>query len=218
MIVPKLQFVFGLWDHGPMPERFAENVETWKQSLPQFSVKVWDRFECYELLKKHDELSWALQLRPVQRADVVRLLIVYDEGGWYNDLDTRPVPDTASTWESCCDKDLVLVTESMCDDTANQRTSQYRYREGVPEDLVRIANCSFAATARNSFLWRCIRLAERRCKQFPSGSDDYYPIFTTGPDVISTTYHAAKLDSSFLVPVGKWCAHAETGTWRSNRA
>ena len=218
MIISKLQFMFGLWDHGPMPERFADNLETWKRSLPQLSVKVWNRFECYELLKKYEGLSWVLRLRPVQQSDVVRLLIIYDGGGWYNDLDTRPVPDAASTWESCSDKDLVVITEGTCDATATQMTCRYRYREGVPEDSVRIANFSFAATARNEFLWRCIRLAERRCKQFPSGSDDYYPIFTTGPDVITTTYHAAKVDSSFLLPVGRWCADAESGTWRNGRA
>ena len=218
MISPRLQFVFGLWDADPMPEPFAENLETWKRSLPQLSVRVWNRFECDQLLKRHKELSWVLQLRPVQQADVIRLLIIYDQGGWYNDLDTRPVPCAASIWESCSHEDLVVITEHICDAKATQMTRHYRYREGVPENPVRIANFSFAATARSTFLWACIQLAERRCKQFPSGSDDYYPIFTTGPDVITTTYHAAKLDSSFLVPAGKWCAHAATGTWRNARA
>jgi hypothetical protein len=201
-----------------MPKQFVDNLETWKRSLPLLSVHVWNRFECYQLLEKYEALSWVLQLRPVQQADVVRVLIIYDEGGWYNDLDTRPVPDAASTWESCSDKDLVVMTESICDAKATQMTRHYRYREAVPEDPVRIANFSFAATAQNMFLWGCIRLAERRCKQFPSGSDDYYPIFTTGPDVITTTYHAVKPDSSILIPVGKWCVHTETGTWRNHRS
>jgi hypothetical protein len=201
-----------------MPGRFADNLETWKRSLPHLSVKVWNRFECHRLLKKHKELSWVSKLRPVQQSDVVRLLIVYDDGGWYNDLDTHPLPNAASTWESCSDKDLVVITERLCDAEFTQVTCHYTYREGVPEHPVRLANYSFAATTRNAFLWTCIRLAERRCKQFPRGSDDYYPIFTTGPDVITTTYHAAKPDFSYLVPVGEWCTHAGTGTWRNGRA
>jgi hypothetical protein len=201
-----------------MPERFAGNLESWRRSLPHVSVNVWDRVECHQLLVKHEELSWVCDLRPVQQADVVRFLIIHNCGGWYNDLDTRPVPNAASVWESCCDMDLVLITERICDPESSQLTRRYRYRHGVPEDPVRIANYSFAATTRNTFLWTCIRLAEQRCRQFPIGSDDYYPIFTTGPDVITTAYHASKPDSSYLLPVGAWCTHAETGTWRNNRA
>jgi Glycosyltransferase sugar-binding region containing DXD motif len=213
----KLHFMFGLWDIGPMPTRFAENLETWKRALPQHSVKVWNRLGCLELLKTYEELSWVFQLRPVQQADVIRLLIIYDQGGWYNDLDTRPAPDAATSWESCCDKDLVVITEHFGDAKTVEMSCHYRYREGVPEDRVRIANYSFAAAARTTFLWKCIELAERRCKKFPSGSDDYYPIFTTGPDVITTAYHATKPGSALLFSVGQWCAHAENGTWRDGR-
>ena len=218
MIAPKLHFIFGLWDTGPIPNRFADNVEAWKRSLPQLSVKVWDRFDCCQLLKKYQELSWILQLRPVQQADLLRLLIIYDEGGWYNDLDTSPAPGAATTWKSSSIKDLAVIIETICDANATQLSHHFRYREGVPEDPVRIANFSFGATARNGFLWKCIELAEQRCKTFPSGSDDYHPLFTTGPDVITTAYHVAKLDSSFLLPPGDWCMHAEMGTWRNNRA
>jgi hypothetical protein len=218
MIAPILHFVFGLWDQGALPELFTDNLETWKRSLPQLSVEVWNRVECRRLLEEHQELSWVRGLRPVQQADVLRLLIIHEYGGWYNDLDTRPVRDAARVWETCCDKDVVVVTERLCDVESSRLTRHYRYREGVPEDPVRIANYSFAATRRNAFLRTCIRLAERRCEQFPSGSDDYYPIFTTGPDVITTAYHASKPDSSYLVPMGAWCTHTETGTWRNHRA
>ena len=118
--------MFGLWDTGPMPKRFADNLATWKRALPQLSVKVWNRFECDQLLKKYDELSFVLQLRPVQQADLIRLLIIYDEGGWYNDLDTRPVPDAESTWASCSDKDLAVITETICDAKATQMSRHYR--------------------------------------------------------------------------------------------
>jgi glycosyl transferase-like sugar-binding protein len=218
MIINQLHFMFGLWDNGPMFSRFADNLETWKRALPRLSLKVWNRHECYELLQKYTELSWVFHLRPVQQADVVRLLIIYDQGGWYNDLDTRPLPEAETTFKFCSDKHFVVITENICDENAVQTTCRYRYREGVPEDPVRIANFSFAAAAQTTFLWKCIRLAEERCKKFPSGSDDYYPIFTTGPDVITTVYHATKPHSSLLLPVGKWCTHAENGTWRDSRA
>jgi hypothetical protein len=217
MITHELHFMFGLWDTGPMPTRFEDNLETWKRALPQLSVKVWNRPGCFELLQKYQELKWVFQLRPVQQADVVRLLIIYDQGGWYNDLDTRPVPDAATTWESCSDKKMVVITEHVCDAETVQMSCSYRYREGVPEDSVRIANFSFGAAAQTTFLWKCIQLAELRCKRFSSGSDDYYPIFTTGPDVITTAYHATKPDSSLLLSVGQWCAHAANGTWRNGR-
>ncbi len=218
MITPKLHFLFGLWDTGPMPTQYAGNLETWNRALSKHSVHVWKRCECYELLQKYQELSWILKLRPVQQADVVRLLIVYDEGGCYNDLDTHPSAGTASTWESISDKDLVVITENIQDNQANQKTRHYRYREGVAEDPVRIGNFSFAATARNPFLWKCIQLSELRCRKFPSGSDDYYPIFTTGPDIITTTYHEAITESSILLPMDVWCKHTETGTWRNGTA
>jgi hypothetical protein len=99
-------------------------------------------------------------------------LIIYDQGGWYNDMYTRPAPDAATSWQSCSDKDLVVITEQVGDAKTVEISCHYRYREGVPEDRVRIANYSFAAAARSTFLWKCIKLAEQRCKKFPSGSDD----------------------------------------------
>jgi hypothetical protein len=218
MIAPKLHFIFGLWDTGPIPRRFADNIQAWQRALPQLSVKVWDRSDCRQLLKKYQELNWIFQLRPVQQADLLRLLVTYDEGGWYNDLDTCPAPCVATTWQSCSIKDLAVIIERIGDANSTRMSRDFRYRKGVAEDPVRIANFSFAAGAQNAFFWKCIGLAEQRCKAYPSGSDDYYPLFTTGPDVITTAYHISKLDSSSLLPAGDWCMHAETGTWRNNRA
>jgi hypothetical protein len=122
MIGVKLQFIFGLWHSEPMPQQFVDNLETWKRSLPQLSIHGWNRFECYQLLDKYKELTWVLQLRPVQQAEVVRLLIIYREGGWYNYLDTRPLRDGASMWKSCSEEHMVVVTESICDTEATQMT------------------------------------------------------------------------------------------------
>jgi hypothetical protein len=217
MILPRLQFIFGLWDDEPLPGHYVDNLGAWNRSLPQCVIKIWNSSECHQLLEAH-QLDWVRDLRPVQQSDILRLLIVYDAGGWYNDLDTRPLPDAASVWQSYCDDELVLVTESISDAETTRMSCNLRYRDGVPEDPLRIANYSFAATPRDAFLWTCIRLAEKRCKHFPDGQDDYYPIFTTGPDVITTAFHAAQPDSYELIPVGQWCTHGAWGSWRNGRA
>ena len=218
MIAPKLHFIFGLWDTGPMPRPFAVNRDAWQRALPELSVKVWDRFHCDQILKKYQALGWILGLRPVQQADLLRLLVVYDEGGWYSDLDTSPSPGAARTWQACAGQELVVLIETICDADATHASRRFRYREGVPEHPLRIANYSFAAAPRHPFLWQCLELAQERCQAWPGGTDDYYPIFTTGPDVLTMVYHGAKPGSSSLLPASDWCRHAEAGTWRNNRA
>ena len=69
----------------PVPEEFAGYRETWARHHPGWELRFWteenlprdlERKEAYELLR-----------RPAERADLLRLELLYREGGVYVDFD-----------------------------------------------------------------------------------------------------------------------------------
>ena len=76
----------------PIPEEFAGYRETWARHHPEWELRLWteenlptdlERKEAYELLRQ-----------PAERADLIRLELLYREGGVYVDVDfecLRPI-------------------------------------------------------------------------------------------------------------------------------
>jgi len=72
-------------------------AETWKQMNPSCEYKLWNDTEVEQFVAETSaDLIWPLWqgLKPVERADVFRYLVVYEQGGYYADVDvscTRPI-------------------------------------------------------------------------------------------------------------------------------
>ena len=81
---------WGLWDDGPMPERFRQAIGLWEAQ--GWTVRIWQRPDMMELLHQHPDVLAVCQTLPrkVQWADLLRYLIVYEHGGLYSDLDCQP--------------------------------------------------------------------------------------------------------------------------------
>ena len=69
----------------PFPKEFARYQETWRSHHPDWDLRFWteenlpadlDRKEAYELLRQ-----------PAERADLIRLELLYNQGGVYVDVD-----------------------------------------------------------------------------------------------------------------------------------
>ena len=82
-------------------------VQTWKSKNPECEHKLWDDAEVKRLVQtKSPDVIWPIWdgLRPVERADVFRYLVLWDQGGYYADIDVKctrpiayfPVPENAS--------------------------------------------------------------------------------------------------------------------------
>lgn len=80
---------------APIPKQDQKYINDWKKLHPDFTIKRWTEkdidLEKYSLVKKAiDEKRWALA------ADIIRMYVVYNEGGFYMDTDVellKPLDD-----------------------------------------------------------------------------------------------------------------------------
>jgi len=73
---------------GFWPDIFQESKDSWS-SIPNTEYKLWSEEDIEELVKKYpdmEELYHRVQY-PIQRVDLARWIIIYDQGGLYADLD-----------------------------------------------------------------------------------------------------------------------------------
>ena len=76
-------------DIPPLPEPMKEAMETFKEKNPGYEHTLYSGKDCEAYItKQFDEkiLKTYLKLKPyAYRADLFRILLVYNEGGWYSD-------------------------------------------------------------------------------------------------------------------------------------
>ena len=85
MSIPKKIHYVWLGDN-PLPESDQKYIEGWQEKNPDFSIHRWSEknvdISKYPLVQKAlDEKRWALG------ADIIRMIVIYNEGGIYLDTD-----------------------------------------------------------------------------------------------------------------------------------
>lgn len=85
-----VHLIYGLWDTTPLPAHAQRTRELWQQQ--GFTVQLWQKPECEALLQRYPRWERVARLCPrkVMVADLVRYLILWDQGGVYMDLDCIP--------------------------------------------------------------------------------------------------------------------------------
>lgn len=78
-------------DQNPIiPQKYLENIKNTKKLNPDYEIKIWNGYDCDELIKKYFpnkvKFYWDL-LYPIQRCDYIRIIILYIYGGIYSDMD-----------------------------------------------------------------------------------------------------------------------------------
>ena len=93
MSIPKVIHKIIIVDEGnipTMPEGMKKALETWYRMNPDYKVKIYSGEDCVEYIKTHfdDEVLKAYNtLKPYSyKCDLMRHLILYNEGGWYSDI------------------------------------------------------------------------------------------------------------------------------------
>ena len=73
-----------------LPSRYLENKESWKRHNPGANVWIWTEKDVVSLIAREFPEFENVYLRlvtPIQKADLARLLILYEHGGTYVDCD-----------------------------------------------------------------------------------------------------------------------------------
>ena len=155
----------------------------------------------------------------IQKADFLRLALVYALGGFYLDLDMLPLRPL----DNLTDCSLVLAEEKTIGET-EQRTLNLKYR-------TRIANYMFGGAKGHPFLRHVMNVMAQRAPLTITSQQEILDI--TGPGLLTDTYW----DNVSLYPditllrsegkyhefpnghresclFGNYAVHLHTGTWR----
>lgn len=216
-------FCYGLWDDAPLPAYFQQTMMLWE--MQKWTVRLWDREQVDKLLAKYPALQalCATLSRKVQKADLARLLIVYENGGYYFDLDCQPMnisllnelrkkhPEATANFFVECNINPTFANE----------TKSYPIRKGQPEHLERIANFAFGATPKHPLIWEILELAQLRCIAYPTFNSDYDILYKTGPDCVTECIYRERrfYDESqlWITDHHFFMKHTCAGSWRKNK-
>jgi len=93
MSIPKVIHKVIIVDDGnipTMPDGMKKSIETWYRMNPGYKLKLYSGNDCVEYINKYfdeDILIAYNKLKPYSyKCDLMRHLILYNEGGWYSDI------------------------------------------------------------------------------------------------------------------------------------
>ena len=210
-------FVYGLWDSTPLPENFQTTMDLWKEQ--GWTIKLWNKDMVDVLLAKYPDYQSIVPSlsRKVQIADLVRLLILYDEGGHYFDLDCVPTENNLYQHLNRYNPDNIFYLERNIGILGGILVGLWEpIRKWSPENPCRIANYSFGSKAGDPVIKENLDLLKERCEENKDYNTDYDVLYKTGPDCTTT----AIMDSSNpknILQHDYWMKHNATGTWRQNK-
>ena len=211
-------FVYGLWDNGKVPEKFLNTMNLWEKQ--GWKIKLWNREMVEKLLEKYPEYNEVVPLfnRKVQLADMARLLILYDEGGHYFDLDC--VPNEKHNLYLHLNKynpSCVFYIETVLKPLHQFLTLFYGIRNYSIEYRVRIANYAFGSHPKHPIIKENLDLLKKRCFEKSDFEGDYDILYKTGPDCTTTSVFESIVTDKEILKGDKWLKHIATGTWRNNK-
>lgn len=205
-----------------VPHLFIECEKQIRALHPSWNVIRWDEESGLQFLNENlpEYVSaYSSFTHNVQKADFLRLALVYALGGFYMDMDMYPL----EALDSLLDYSLVLAEEMEVDETT-QKTLNLKYR-------VRIANYMFGGKAGHPFLRHMLdAMAEKATFEVKTQQEI---LDVTGPGLLTDTYWDNKesypditllCNEGWYVELpngrketclfGKYAVHLHAGTWR----
>lgn len=217
-----VHLVYGLWDDGPLPFRFWARVGSWLRHhpSPHWQVVLWTRPQAEALIDAHfPELAptYRAYQRPVQRADLLRYLLLYHYGGFYADLDIVCRQSLSSLLQDQPSM-VVQVETTLTPERCREIGQGQPIRQGRAELELRIANYFLGCRAGDPIMGEVIQLVQER-SHLPIRCD-YDVLYTTGPDVVSEVIHRRReqpgLKILSLAQAESFVRHDCCGSWREN--
>lgn len=160
------------------PDRYAGCIEEMRRYHPQWQIKVWNDIAAESLVAVHFP-DWVYHYHayklPVQRADILRMMIVYLYGGFYLDMDVFCLKEL----DDLRVHNMVLGIEKILPLEECERLD-HRYP-------VRIANYMFGSRARHDFWLEVLAAAQNRAGMIIARESDI--LEATGPGLLTDVYH-----------------------------
>ena len=164
MTIPKI--IHQLWipskDTERLPSDIQENIDTIKRTHPEYSIKLWNLVELEKNFSKngnHTPGSTTVEMLnlnlmealcacrfPAMISDIVRLAVIYEYGGFWNDLKNYYL-------DSFLDK-LTAIEKPIF--------VEHPPMENDPDPKDRFCNAFIGAKSKDKFIYLCLEEAIRR--------------------------------------------------------
>ncbi|MDR2954105.1 MAG: glycoside transferase family 32 [Prevotella sp.] len=223
MIPKNIHLVF-LSKNEPFPELFTNCMKLIKEYHPSWNIYLYDKDDADRIMKEHlpDFLPAYNSLKyDVQRADFLRLALVYIYGGFYMDLDMFCL----KSLDELLKYQVVLGEEkTICIEEQKSLNLQHR---------LRIANYMFGGIAYHEFWLSTMKLLASRANIPIESQQDI--VDKTGPGLLTDLYHEMvnthpeimllrnttrrcmqPYHNDISCHFGEYAAHLHSGTWRGS--
>jgi mannosyltransferase OCH1-like enzyme len=150
-----------------LPKKYVENINNCIKINPGYEIKVWNGTSCYNLVKKHfpNHLKMYENVKyPIQKCDIIRLMIVYVYGGIYSDVDRLCIKPY----------DILL-----------KKYNKYDVILGKYKNWPHIFNDPIICSKNNKFILNCIN----NIKIYNLGNRFLDIFISTGPFFITKQYY-----------------------------
>jgi mannosyltransferase OCH1-like enzyme len=201
-----------MWNFKPnetcsFPQDVIDNNLTYIKNYSIQSPSTIKNLICNPIFPELEELynqipHWVIQ------ADLVRLLLVYFNGGLYCDADCFIL----KKWKT--DLSIILFTEHICKSVHQLGPRECKHAD----NKLRIANFCFGANRKqHPFLKEVIEECIRRLKQIlyeKTKLSQQDILWVCGPDVITSVYHKSKHKYDICLYDTTYLHHKQYASWR----
>jgi mannosyltransferase OCH1-like enzyme len=89
MTIPKI--IHQTWKTNKLEKKIKLFTDTWKEKNPDFEYRFYNDHKCFKFINNHypEYSDLYEELKPVERADIFRYLVLHKYGGIYADIDTE---------------------------------------------------------------------------------------------------------------------------------
>jgi hypothetical protein len=234
-VIPRRLIRNLLWDRT-YPITLRATISKLHKSASLLEPTLYTSEEITEILRKYPEYRETYNNFPrkIMKADMARLLILYDQGGWYFDLDIKPAKNSMNDFIGNFENRNVVVfiegvlrgdspkTDPDYDGFPSIRKEGYeRGFEPLEEPRVWIGNCFMGAKPGQGIIRDMLDEIVKRSIIDTEKHEDrgYNVLYLTGPNCISTAFHHNKDRYNNIAVVDKeeserYFHHKMSGTWR----
>lgn len=177
------KYDFGNQDYL-LPEKYRLNVENWRRLHPDWTFEIWTGERILNVMSQVGDLTiydtFHNYKNFICKLDLVRLLLLYAEGGLYIDLDTYCEKSITPLIESCRGHDLVLAKEPQ------ENVKNYQGLEHM-KDYVVSNSFIYSPEKSNPLILSLIGLLVSNAQ-----NESQHILLATGPPIYNIFYQLAE--------------------------
>lgn len=224
-----MQKIYYLWIYNQeksIPPKYLNNICRTTYLNPGYSMHIMNKteFESIIINTKRFYNIYNKLVTDIQKCDYSRYYLLYHYGGIYMDMDINNRKLQFNTLKlEYPEAKVFLSTECiLSDDDCINVANENEIRKGVPENNIRVSNYFIMSESKHIFWTIVFKLIKERLT--PEIDKKYDIIYTTGPDIISTSYDLYKKkypESNEVVLLSKersddLFTHESDGIWKSD--